>query len=113
MSRRLRFRIALRRARIHPGNHRAVVPGRRRKALGELGHAQVFVKLWTLRVIKVVQQLSKFSLITQRQVNCLFTPSYPAPPEQYVGTITKVGLDIGATAAGRRFCELPDLLIRF
>jgi hypothetical protein len=33
-------------------------------------------------------------------VNCLFTPSYPAPPEQYVGTITKLGLDIGVTAAG-------------
>src|SRR5258708_12191102 len=40
-----------------------------------------------------------FIIGSQRQVNCLFTPSYPAPPEQYVGTITKVGLDIGATAA--------------
>src|SRR6201989_3711536 len=38
---------------------------------------------------------------SRREVNCLFTPSYPAPPEQYVGTITKVGLDIGATAAGQ------------
>ena len=42
-----------------------------------------------------------FIVTSQRQVNCLFTPSYPAPPEQYVGTITKVGLDIGATAAGQ------------
>src|SRR5881394_2839991 len=41
-----------------------------------------------------------FILGSQRQVNCLFTPSYPAPPEQYVGTITKLGLDIGVTAAG-------------
>jgi hypothetical protein len=41
-----------------------------------------------------------FIVGSQRQVNCLFTPSYPAPPEQYVGTITKVGLDIGVTAAG-------------
>ena len=41
-----------------------------------------------------------FIVGSQRQVNCLFTPSYPAPPEQYVGTITKVGLDIGLTAAG-------------
>jgi len=41
-----------------------------------------------------------FIIGSQRQVNCLFTPSYPAPPEQYVGTITKVGLDIGVTAAG-------------
>jgi hypothetical protein len=37
---------------------------------------------------------------SRREVNCLFTPSYPAPPEQYVGTITKLGLDIGITAAG-------------
>jgi hypothetical protein len=41
-----------------------------------------------------------FIIGSQREVNCLFTPSYPAPPEQYVGTITKVGLDIGVTAAG-------------
>ena len=34
-------------------------------------------------------------------MNCLFTPSYPAPPEQYVGTITKVGLDIGVTGGGQ------------
>ena len=41
-----------------------------------------------------------FIVGSQRQINCLFTPSYPAPPEQYVGTITKLGLDIGVTAAG-------------
>ena len=41
-----------------------------------------------------------FIIGSQRQVNCLFTPSYPAPPEQYVGTITKVGLDIGVTGGG-------------
>lgn len=41
-----------------------------------------------------------FIVGSQRQVNCLFTPSYPAPPEQYVGTITKIGLDIGVTAGG-------------
>jgi Protein of unknown function (DUF992) len=38
---------------------------------------------------------------SQREVNCLFTPSYPAPPEQYVGTITKVGLDLGVTGPGQ------------
>jgi len=38
---------------------------------------------------------------SQRQVNCLFTPSYPAPPEQYVGTITKLGLDVGFTGGGQ------------
>jgi hypothetical protein len=42
-----------------------------------------------------------FVVGSQRQVNCLFTPSYPAPPEQYVGTITTVGLDIGFTGAGQ------------
>src|SRR5256714_6613235 len=42
-----------------------------------------------------------FVVGSQRQVNCLFTPSYPAPPEQYVGTITKVGLDIGFTSGGQ------------
>src|SRR5436305_12582070 len=42
-----------------------------------------------------------FVVGSQRQVNCLFTPSYPAPPEQYVGTITKVGLDVGFTGGGQ------------
>ncbi len=41
-----------------------------------------------------------FVVGSQRQVNCLFTPSYPAPPEQYIGTITKVGLDVGFTGGG-------------
>jgi len=38
---------------------------------------------------------------SRREVNCLFTPSYPAPPEQYVGSITKVGLDVGVTGGGQ------------
>ncbi len=38
---------------------------------------------------------------SQRQVNCLFTPNYPAPPEQYIGTITKVGVDLGITGPGQ------------
>lgn len=38
---------------------------------------------------------------SRREINCLFTPSYPAPPEQYIGTITKVGLDIGITGGGQ------------
>ena len=42
-----------------------------------------------------------FVVGSQRQVNCLFTPSYPTPPEQYVGNITKVGLDVGFTGAGQ------------
>ena len=37
---------------------------------------------------------------SQRTVNCLFTPDVPAPQEGYFGTITKFGLDLGATVAG-------------
>src|SRR5260370_20392572 len=37
---------------------------------------------------------------SQRTVNCLFTPDVPGPQEGYFGTITKFGLDIGATAGG-------------
>lgn len=47
-----------------------------------------------------------FIVGSQRQVNCLFTPSYPAPPEQYVGTITKVGLDVGFTGGGQLVWEV-------
>jgi Protein of unknown function (DUF992) len=42
-----------------------------------------------------------FIIGSRREVNCLFTPSYPAPPEQYVGAITKVGLDVGVTGGGQ------------
>ncbi len=38
---------------------------------------------------------------SRREVNCLFTPNYPAPPEQYIGSITKVGLDLGVTGGGQ------------
>jgi hypothetical protein len=37
---------------------------------------------------------------SQRSVNCLFTPDQPGPQEGYFGTITKLGLDVGATAGG-------------
>jgi hypothetical protein len=37
---------------------------------------------------------------SQRSVNCLFTPDAPGAQEGYFGTITKLGLDIGATAGG-------------
>jgi hypothetical protein len=37
---------------------------------------------------------------SQRTVNCLFTPDIPGPQEGYFGTITKFGLDLGATAGG-------------
>lgn len=40
-----------------------------------------------------------FGLIvgSRRSVNCTFAPSLPGPVEFYSGTITKVGIDIGAT----------------
>src|SRR6516164_1521369 len=37
---------------------------------------------------------------SQKQVQCLFTPAAPGPREVYVGTIRKLGLDLGATAGG-------------
>jgi Protein of unknown function (DUF992) len=39
---------------------------------------------------------------SQKSVACLYTPDRPGPPQEtYTGTITKFGLDIGATSAGR------------
>ena len=38
---------------------------------------------------------------SQKGVQCLFNPNLPGPPEAYVGTISKLGLDIGATSAGQ------------
>lgn len=38
---------------------------------------------------------------SQKSVQCLFAPDQPGPQEVYVGTITKFGLDIGATAGGQ------------
>lgn len=36
---------------------------------------------------------------SRKSVACTFAPSYPGPVEFYNGTITKLGVDIGATAA--------------
>lgn len=38
---------------------------------------------------------------SQKGVQCLFNPNLPGPPEAYVGTISKFGIDIGATTAGQ------------
>jgi hypothetical protein len=38
---------------------------------------------------------------SKKDVNCLFSPSLPGPPEAYYGTISKLGLDIGGTTAGQ------------
>ena len=35
---------------------------------------------------------------SSKSVNCVFTPDVPGPREAYVGTISKFGVDIGATS---------------
>jgi hypothetical protein len=37
---------------------------------------------------------------SQRTLNCSFTPSIPGPIEFYVGSLTKLGVDIGITGSG-------------
>ncbi len=39
-------------------------------------------------------------ITSKKEVTCMFTPSQPGPREVYVGSITKFGLDLGATAGG-------------
>jgi Protein of unknown function (DUF992) len=38
---------------------------------------------------------------SKKGVQCLFSPSMAAPTEAYIGNITKLGIDIGATTAGQ------------
>ncbi len=38
---------------------------------------------------------------SQKGVSCLFNPNQMGPAEAYVGTISKLGLDIGGTSAGQ------------
>jgi hypothetical protein len=38
---------------------------------------------------------------SQRQVACTYTPSGRGARERYAGTVTRIGLDVGATAGGR------------
>src|SRR5437870_12636333 len=44
-----------------------------------------------------------FGLIvgSQKRVACTFTPSPRGPREAYLGTINKIGLDIGGTTGGK------------
>jgi hypothetical protein len=37
---------------------------------------------------------------SQKEVSCMYQPELPGPPEAYVGSFTKFGLDIGATGGG-------------
>jgi hypothetical protein len=40
-------------------------------------------------------------IASQKELQCLFTPSEPGPREVYVGVIRKFGLDLGATTGGQ------------
>jgi hypothetical protein len=40
-------------------------------------------------------------IASQKQVQCEFNPDQPGPREAYYGTISKFGLDIGATSGGQ------------
>jgi hypothetical protein len=37
---------------------------------------------------------------SQRTLHCTFMPSVPGPIEYYTGTLTKLGIDVGASAGG-------------
>ena len=39
-------------------------------------------------------------ITSKKDVTCMFTPAHPGPREVYVGSITKFGLDLGATTGG-------------
>lgn len=39
-------------------------------------------------------------IASKKEVTCMFTPANAGPREVYVGSISKFGLDIGATAGG-------------
>jgi hypothetical protein len=39
-------------------------------------------------------------ITSKKNLTCMFTPAKPGPREVYTGSITKFGLDLGATAGG-------------
>ena len=39
-------------------------------------------------------------ITSKKELTCMFTPSQPGPREVYTGSITKFGLDLGATTGG-------------
>jgi hypothetical protein len=41
-----------------------------------------------------------FIIGSQKALNCSFVPAVPGPPEFYAGVISKLGIDLGATAGG-------------
>jgi Protein of unknown function (DUF992) len=40
-------------------------------------------------------------IASKKEVTCMFTPAAAGPREVYVGSITKFGLDLGATSGGQ------------
>ena len=42
-------------------------------------------------------------IASHKQIQCIFNPSVPGARDAYVGTISKFGLDIGATTSGQIF----------
>src|SRR5262245_25701539 len=40
-------------------------------------------------------------IASQKELQCVFTPTEPGPREVYVGVIRKFGLDLGATSGGQ------------
>ena len=41
-----------------------------------------------------------FIIAAQQRMDCRYTPNQPLPPEQYMGVMTNIGVDIGAVAGG-------------
>ena len=39
-------------------------------------------------------------IASKKDVTCMFTPAQPGPREVYIGSISKFGLDLGATTGG-------------
>jgi hypothetical protein len=39
-------------------------------------------------------------IASKKDLTCMFTPSQPGPREVYIGSISKFGLDLGATTGG-------------
>jgi hypothetical protein len=40
-------------------------------------------------------------IASKKDLTCMFTPANPGPREVYVGSISKLGLDLGATTGGQ------------
>ncbi|MBO0758981.1 MAG: DUF992 domain-containing protein [Bradyrhizobiaceae bacterium] len=67
-------------------------------ALGSIAPAQDGVLAGTLECD--ISAGNGLILGSQRTVSCTFTPSTPGPVEHYTGTLSTLGLDVGATTGG-------------